>query len=128
MIDRCLQRFPRQCWALADMRQLALPAKFDGLIAWDSFFHLAPEDQRKMFAVFRQHASSKAALMFTSGPGEGEAMGTFEGEALYHASLAPAEYRQLLQQHGFSVVKMAAEDPDCQGHTVWLAQTDHPPR
>jgi cyclopropane fatty-acyl-phospholipid synthase-like methyltransferase len=122
MIDRCLQRFPEQRWAVADMRTLALADKFDGLIAWDSFFHLTREDQRQMFEIFGQHANDLAALMFTSGTSNGEAIGTFEGEALYHASLAPEEYRQLLHQQGFSVVKMAVEDPDCCGHTVWLAQ------
>ncbi len=127
MIDRCQQRFPLHRWVQTDMRILALPGKFDGLIAWDSFFHLTREDQRRMFAIFRQHANSRAVLMFTSGPGNGEAIGAFEGEALYHASLAPAEYRQLLQEHGFSVVKMVAEDPDCQGHTVWLAQRSDSP-
>ncbi|WP_034944318.1 class I SAM-dependent methyltransferase [Erwinia oleae] len=108
MIDACQQRFPRHHWLQADMRALALTEKFDGLIAWDSFFHLTREDQREMFTRFRQHAASKAALMFTSGPGNGEAIGTFEGEALYHASLAAAEYEQLLHEHGFHVVKMVA--------------------
>lgn len=122
MIDRCLQRFPEQTWSVADMRTLALADRFDGLIAWDSFFHLAREDQRQMFNVFRQHANSQATLMFTSGTSNGEAIGTFEGEALYHASLAPEEYRQLLQKQGFSVVKTIVEDPDCGGRTVWLAQ------
>ena len=122
MIDRCLQRFPEQSWSVADMRTLALADRFDGLIAWDSFFHLAREDQRQMFNVFRQHANSQATLMFTSGTSNGEAIGTFEGEALYHASLAPEEYRQLLQKQGFSVVKTIVEDPDCGGRTVWLAQ------
>lgn len=122
MIDRCLQRFPEQRWAVADMRTLALGNRFDGLIAWDSFFHLTREDQRQMFTIFRQHANSLAVLMFTSGTSNGEAIGTFEGEALYHASLAPEEYRQLLQEQGFSVVKTVVEDPDCGGRTVWLAQ------
>lgn len=122
MIERCRQRFPQQRWAVADMRALALTDRFDGVIAWDSFFHLAREDQRKMFAVFRQHANPGAALMFTSGPDDGEAIGAFEGEALYHASLSAAEYRQLLLAQGFSVVKMVAEDADCCGHTVWLAR------
>lgn len=60
--------------------------------------------------------------MFTSGTSNGEAIGTFEGEPLYHASLAPEEYRQLLQEQGFQVVSMVAEDPNCGGRTVWLAQ------
>lgn len=122
MIDRCLQRFPEQRWVVADMRSLALADTFDGLIAWDSFFHLTRDAQRRMFNIFRQHTNSMATLMFTSGTSNGEAIGSFEGEALYHASLAPEEYRQLLQEQGFSVVKTVIEDPDCGGRTVWLAQ------
>jgi len=34
--------------------------------------------------------------MFTSGPDIGEATGTAGGLAIYHASLAPWEYRDLL--------------------------------
>ncbi|AHG22501.1 methyltransferase [Chania multitudinisentens RB-25] len=124
MIGHCQQRFPEQLWNVADMRLLALHQKFDGLIAWDSFFHLTREDQRNMFRVFKRHANSKAVLMFTSGPSDGEVVGVFEGEQLYHASLAPAEYRQLLKNNGFSVIDMIAEDPECRGRTVWLAQHD----
>ena len=66
------------------MRSLDLNATFDGLLAWNS---LSPADQRQMFPFFRRHAVGGAALMFTSGPSFGEAMGTFGGEALYHSSL-----------------------------------------
>lgn len=44
------------------------------------------------------------------------------GETLYHASLSPDEYRELLAQHDFLVLEMVANDADCAGHTVWLAQ------
>ena len=39
------------------MRALSLKQTFQGILAWDSFFHLKPADQRKMFAVFRNHAA-----------------------------------------------------------------------
>ena len=65
---------------------------------------------------------SSAALLFTSGPRHGEAIGTFHGEPLYHGSLAAAEYRRLLNNNGFDVIANVAEDPDCGGHTVWLAR------
>jgi Trans-aconitate methyltransferase len=123
MIDSCVKTFPYQRWRVTDMRELSLDETFGGLIAWDSFFHLTRNDQRQMFKVFRKHAGSKAALMFTSGTSDGEAIGTFEGEPLYHSSLAPAEYRQLLHENGFRVVMMAFEDPECGGRTVWLAQS-----
>jgi SAM-dependent methyltransferase len=113
---------PDQAAAVADMRSLSLDSKFGGLIAWDSFFHLTPDDQRLMFPVFRDHARTGAPLLFTSGPAFGEAIGTLEGEPLYHASLGPEEYRLLLDRNGFDVVAHIAEDPDCDGHTVWLAR------
>jgi hypothetical protein len=75
-----------------------------------------------MFPIFRAHAASKAALMFTSGPRHGEAIGSYRGEPLYHASLSEADYRALLGQSGFEVISYVAEDPACGGHTVWLAR------
>jgi hypothetical protein len=122
MIDVCRRHFPNQEWIVADMRKLALPRQFSGILAWDSFFHLCPDDQRRMFPIFREHASPQAALMFTSGPAHGEAIGSFAGEPLYHASLDPAEYHSLLDRNGFRVVSHVVEDPGCGGHTIWLAQ------
>jgi SAM-dependent methyltransferase len=122
MIDACRRHFPKQEWIVGDMRQLALHRTFSGILAWDSFFHLCHDDQRRMFPVFRAHAAPSAALMFTSGPAHGEAIGSFGGEPLYHASLDPVEYRSLLDRNGFRVVSHVVEDPDCGGHTIWLAQ------
>ena len=68
MIALCRSRFPGQNWIVGDMRTLALGRRFDGILAWDSYFHLRQDDQRRMFAVFGAHAGPKAALMFTSGP------------------------------------------------------------
>lgn len=122
LITLCKMRFPAHEWLVGDMRRLALGRRFDGLIAWDSFFHLAAEDQRRMFPIFAAHATPAAVLMFTSGPRQGEAIGTFEGEPLYHASLDADEYRGLLGESGFDVVDHVAEDPACGGHTVWLCR------
>jgi SAM-dependent methyltransferase len=122
MIAMCCERFPEREWIVADMRTLALERCFDGLLAWDSFFHLTPEDQRAMFPIFGAHAGPRAALMFTSGPRHGEAIGTLHGEPLYHGSLDPVEYHALLAVQGFAVASTVADDPTCGGHTIWLAQ------
>ena len=83
MIGLCTARFPEQIWQVGDMRQLSLNRRFDGILAWDSFFHLTPQDQRAMFPIFARHAVEHAALMFTSGPQCDERIGMFEGEPLY---------------------------------------------
>lgn len=122
LISRCRRDFPAGDWRVGDMRALSLGATFDGLIAWDSFFHLTPDDQRLMFPIFRAHAAPRAALMFTSGPRAGVAIGEFEGEPLYHGSLDGEEYRALLERNGFEIRDHVSEDPTCGGHTIWLAQ------
>ena len=124
MIDACRRRFPVHEWIVADMRTLALRQTFSGMLAWDSFFHLGYDDQRNMFAVFRAHAAPGAALMFTSGPQAWVAMGTWQGEPLYHGSLDPDEYRSLLAEHGFAIVASALADPSCGHHTIWLARRE----
>jgi SAM-dependent methyltransferase len=123
LIDMCKERFPDQDWIVADMRTLSLDRRFDGILAWDSFFHLCPADQRRMFPIFSRHAKPRAALMFTSGPSHGEAIGIYKGEPLYHGSLDGTEYRLLLNQNGFDVISHVVEDPNCGHHTVWLTQT-----
>lgn len=113
---------PRSEVIQADMRGLALDRQFDAILAWNSFFHLAVEDQRRMFATFAAHAAPRAALMFTSGHIAGEAIGQVADAPIYHASLDPDAYRDLLKDAGFSVLRFTPEDPDCGQHTVWLAQ------
>jgi len=125
LIDICKTRFPDNEWIVADMRALALDRQFDGILAWDSFFHLCPDDQHKMFPIFKRHSARNAALMFTSGPSDGEVIANYRGEPLYHGSLDQAEYRSLLNEYGFQVISHVVEDPTCGRHTIWLAHRSH---
>ncbi len=68
LVEMCRGRFPAHAWEVGDMRALALGSRFDGLVAWDSFFHLPWEDQRRMFPVFREHANAGAALLSPADP------------------------------------------------------------
>lgn len=116
------ENLPRERAVHADMRGLDLGETFDMLLAWNSTFHLAADDQRAMFATFAAHAHARSVLMFTSGPHAGEATGTVEGASVYHASLDPDEYRSLLAENGFEVIDFVPEDPTCNGHSIWLAR------
>lgn len=122
MVQLAQARFPASEWIVADMRQLELGRRFDGILAWDSFFHLRPDEQRSMFSRFASHAAPGAPLMFTSGTAYGEAIGSCCGEPLYHGSLDREEYERLLAANGFDVLAYQANDPECGEHTVWLAQ------
>src|SRR5262245_25625403 len=110
MISFCRERLSDHEWIVADMRQLALGRRFACIFAWDSFFHLSHDDQRRMFAIFADHASVGTVLMFNTGPQQGEALGEYRGDPLYHASLSSTEYEALTGRSGFDVVQHATND------------------
>jgi ubiquinone/menaquinone biosynthesis C-methylase UbiE len=122
MIDIARARFPATRFEVCDMRELNLQRRFDAVIAWHSLFHLAPGDQRAMFQTFARHLQPGGLLMFTSGSEAGEVWSENGGEALYHASLSLAEYRSLLEAHGFEVVHHVVDDTACGGAIVWIAR------
>ena len=109
--EKPLSSFPRQ----------NLRKTFDGILAWDSFFHLCHSDQRDMFAIFSANAKPGTALMFNASPEEGEAFGQLQGELLAHSSLSPSEYASLMQHYGFQTVRHVVEDRQCNSRTIWLA-------
>ena len=122
LISLCRARLPAQEWISTDMRRLRLGRRFDGILAWDSYFHLRPHDQRSMFAVFRAHAKPGAILMFNTGPAFGEAIGAYRGDPLYHASLDASEYEGLLAAHDFEIIEHHIGDPRIGGRIVWIAR------
>jgi SAM-dependent methyltransferase len=122
MIRLAKGRFPGNRWLVADMRRLDLGEQFDGIIAWHSFFHLSPEEQRHTLVRFAGHLKPGGALMATVGTAEGEVIGRVGGEEVYHGSLSPGEYRQILHHQGLDVVNFVFEDPECELATVLLAQ------
>ncbi len=121
LIALCIERFADHEWIVADMRQLALGRRFDAILAWHSLFHLPPDDQAAMFPVFARHLAPGAPLKFTSGSARDVSIGEWRGEPLYHASLAPEEYQDLLESNGFAGIECVANDQSCGGATIWFA-------
>lgn len=121
LIELCIKRHPLHHWIIGDMRTLSLNKSFAGILAWDSFFHLTQDEQRTMFPLFKAHSRKGTMLMFTSGTHDGEVIGKFLGDELYHASLSPEEYRSQLNNNGFDVIDHIENDPGCE-RTIWLAR------
>ncbi len=122
LISLCRTRMPDQEWIIGDMRSLALGRRFHGITAWDSFFHLPHQDQRQMFRIFELHAAPAAILIFNAGPAHGEAMGSYRGDPLYHASLDASEYQALLTDIGFELIEHSINDLARGGRILWLAR------
>jgi len=127
MIDLARARFPQADWRVADMRDLALGRVFDGVIGWHSFFHLTGDEQRACLARLADHLAPGGALMLTVGHAAGETTGCVAGEPVYHASLSPEDYEEILTRLGLRLINFVAEDPDCDFATILLAQRPDAP-
>ena len=121
MLALARARWPDGDWRLGDMRDFDLSDRFDGIIAWNSFFHLTAEEQQVCIARMARHLSRKGVLMLTVGPDAGVAPGTVGDEPVYNASLSPAAYAACLEDNGLRLTGFLAEDPETQAHTVLMA-------
>jgi predicted TPR repeat methyltransferase len=126
LVGLCRSRMPAQDWIVADMRSLTCHRRFDGVLAWDSFFHLGHDDQRRMFPVFAACVARGGILMFNAGPAHGEAIGSYRGDPLYHASLDPSEYLALLSDNGFELIENSIGNPARGERIVWIARAVRP--
>lgn len=124
MLDIARQRWPDGDWRQADMRHLDLDETFDGIVAWDSFFHLRPDEQRICIAHMARHLTPGGSLLMTVGPEAGEVSGTVGDEVVYHASLSPAGYASCLEENGLRLTGFLAEDPETDKHSVLMARKD----
>ncbi|KGF69848.1 methyltransferase [Hoeflea sp. BAL378] len=122
MIDLARDKYPSGDWRQADMRGLDLGQAFDGVIGWDSFFHLTPDEQRATLARLAAHLNPGGALMLTVGPDAGEVAGRVGDDPVYHSSLSPEDYGAALAGLGLRILHFVRQDPDCGFHTVLVAQ------
>lgn len=122
MVELARHTLPDAEWHVQDLRDLELNREFDGVLGWNSFFHLTGDDQRTVLPRLVRHVKPGGPIMVTVGPGEGEVNGWVNGCEVFHASLSLAEYSRRFEALGASVVDFKPEDAECQGHTILLAQ------
>lgn len=122
MLDIARARLPDARWIEADMRTLDLGETFDGILAWHSFFHLAPDGQREALARFGTHLAPGGILLATVGPRESEAVGRVADDPVYHASLSEEAYREALAAAGMALTRFVPEDPACDFVSVIVAR------
>lgn len=121
MIHLARTAAPSGDWHVADMRDLPDLGSFHGIMSWDAFFHLSPDEQRAVMPDLCQTVRPGGALLMTVGSDEGETDGWVNGEAVYHGSLSQKGYHNILGRHGFADITFVPNDFDVGGRCVLLA-------
>lgn len=122
MLALAQKRFPTAEWIELDMRGLSLQKKFDGILAWDSFFHLSQDEQRALLPRLAEHLKQGGALLLTIGHEAGEVLGSVNDAEVYHSSLDEEEYRRILSDLGFQTLTIVLKDTSCGERSVLLAE------
>lgn len=122
LIAHARATLPAGEWLVGDMRTLDLKRRFDGVLAWYSLFHLSQDDQRAALPRLLAHGADEAVMMVSTGPKDGEAIGTWQGEPLYHASLPPEGYRELFEGAGYRTEPFDPGDFEGVNGLVWIAR------
>mgnify|MGYP002004549687 CR=1 FL=1 len=124
MLEIIRGRFPDQTWHRMDMRTMSMGTRFDGIIAWHSFFHLNHDDQELTLHKFVEHLEPEGVLLITVGDRYGEVVGRVGEEEVYHASFSLETYEKILTNLQMRVLDFACNDPDCGMASVLLAQKE----
>jgi cyclopropane fatty-acyl-phospholipid synthase-like methyltransferase len=124
-IDRNL---PNTTLYLCDFFDFEPKDKYDGIIAFDSFFHFPKEKQKLIYGRVSDWMNNDAYLLFTHVNKDGEGKGEMFDEMFYYSSLNKDEVLLLLSDKGFEVVwlKEMYTEKDMDRDLVILAsKTNH---
>ena len=122
MVELCRTRFPRHRWINADMRRVAMDGFYDGVLAWDSLFHLRGEEQAAMIERIGAWLAPNGQALFNTGPAKGISIDSYQGQPLYHESLSPQEYRAAFVRAELKEIDYHPDEPGCGGRTIWFVR------
>jgi len=114
-------------FVLCDFFDFRPAEKYDGIIAFDSFFHFPRDRQAEIYAKASSLMKDGGYLLFTHGNTDGERTGDMFGESFYSSALETKAVHKLLAESGFCI-EMSAEnykDGDGQRDLLIMARKFH---
>lgn len=78
--------------------------QFDAVIAFDSLWHIAHDDQKKIYPAIAALLKKGGLFLFTHGNRDGEVTGEMFGERFRYSALDADEVCSLLEENGFEVL------------------------
>ncbi len=91
---------------LCDFFEFRPSKQFDGIIAFDSFFHFPKERQKEIYQMVSNWMNQGAYLLFTHGSKDGEIEGEMFGETFYYSCLSLIEIKNLIKKAGLEIVEI----------------------
>lgn len=120
MIEHARYNVPQGTFEIGDIASWTPTRTFDGILAWDSLFHLEPPNHVPVLRTLHADLRSGGVILFTAGGREGEIRSSMLGREFYYSSLSTKDYSDVLLRIGFTVLSLE-KDPPGEEHIVVIA-------
>lgn len=91
-------------FSVCDFFKFTTEEKFDGILAWDSFWHFPKDEQAHIYVKVGNLLNVGGYLLFTHGDAEGEHTNPMMGESFYYSALPKELVCQILRDNGFEII------------------------
>jgi len=118
MIEKANRNVLEATFILGDIVSIEINRKFDGILAWDSLFHLPLENQEKVIRKIIGMLNIDGILMFTSGGQAGELVSSMFETEFYYSSLSVDHYERILIEENCEILFNEVDDSRSKGHRV----------
>ncbi|MHC1735658.1 MAG: trans-aconitate 2-methyltransferase [Erysipelotrichaceae bacterium] len=118
MIQKAKANVPGASIIEGDILTFAFEETFDGILAWDSLFHLPLGHQEQAIRNIASLLKPNGIFLFTAGGSEGELRSTMFNTEFYYSSLSSQKYESILTDEHCSVLLNEVDDPRSRGHRV----------
>ena len=106
MLNKAIElHLPKSQFLLTDFFDFNPTGLFDGIIAFDSFFHFPFEGQRLIYPKVAKWLKPGGVLLFTHGLESSEIISEMFGKTFYYSSLDKDEVKTLLESNGLEIEK-----------------------
>ena len=113
---------PDADFVAGDIRAVQLPGPYDGMVAWDSIFHIPKAQHEKLFHTLAGWLAPDAPLLLSLGGSEGEFMAPLFGIDFFYSAHSPGVSLRLLEEAGFEILLAEIDDPSSRGHLAVLCR------
>lgn len=125
LLEAAQKNIPNGRFMQADIAEFSTKTRFQGILAYDSLFHLRYQEHEKVFRKLYDFLEDKGYLLFTHGGSEGEITGEMFGHEFSYSSLGPEKTERFLTRLGFRVIEWKlnqSNDPSDNGHLTAIVQ------
>ena len=122
MVRKAKANVPGASIIEGDILTLAFEETFDGVLAWDSLFHLPLDHQEQAIRNIASLLKPNGVFLFTAGGSEGELRSTMFDTEFYYSSLSPQKYENILANESCHMILNEIDDQSSGGHRVLLCR------